>query len=80
MMYDWCMNPGGAIDVSANGSWTISPASGQNKFSISQYSGSAGNTTIYIYYFGSSDQSASWTIYMGATAMAYINVNSQSGC
>lgn len=77
---DWCMNPGGSIDVSSNGNWTISPAYGQNNFNISQYSGSAGNTSIYMWYTGLSNQSASWTVYIGATAVAYIYVNSQSGC
>lgn len=81
MLYDdWCQNPGGNLDVSSNGNWTISPAYSQNNFNISQYSGSAGNTLISLWYSGSSDQNASWTVYIGATAVAYIYVNSMSGC
>lgn len=77
---DWCQNSGGAVDVSSNADWTISPAYGQNNFSISQYSGSAGNTTIWFSYFGSSYQSASWDVYCGATLMASIDVNSADYC
>jgi hypothetical protein len=69
-----------SFDVSANGPWTITPAYAQNNFYLSQYSGSAGNTTVWISYYGSSMESAAWTVNIGGSGAANIYCNSDSMC